>query len=303
MDFSLRVARMGFALALLLTASLSTVDKAVARDGERRPIRATLGCVEVRNWQDNLVKTNPNLAHYHWNPIYANIQGVRLVGPPPRPKQRLTSRPKKMEIGGKPAKNQVKNQQTAYIFRPAKERPSVYKKPMHMAPQRSTHTGLTYRHSAPQHRTGTSLAYTHVAPQLMSRDAQGRLTSRDAQGRLTSRDASGRLIPNDSAVTATELELRRKALMARLDPGRYQALLAQQKKLEMAEKYVAGTLAHKDCHGVLTRQEVEGQLVARAVSANLAEPAKVYGPYTRNENAGVTRKTTRTSVDAQIRNY
>jgi hypothetical protein len=311
MDFSLKVARLGFVLAILMTASVSMADKAIAGQGERRPIRATVGCVEYRNWQENLVKTNPNLAHYHWNPIYVNVQGVRLVGPPPPPKQLLTSRPKKQPSGGKPSKNHVKNQQTAYIFRPNKERPSIYKKPTRIAPQRSTHTAIAYKHTAPQHRTGTSLAYTHVAPQLSSRDvqgqlssrdAQGRLTSRDAQGRLISRDATGRLIPNDVPVTATDMELRRKALMAKIDPARYQALVAQQKKLEMAEKYVAGTLSHKDCHGVLTHQEVEGQLVARAGTASLAEPAKVYGAYTRGES-GITRRQTKTSVDAQLRNY
>lgn len=297
MDFALRVARLGFALAILLTASISTADRALAREGERRPIRATLGCIEYRNWQENLVKTNPNLAHYHWNPIYANIQGVRLVGPPPPPKQRLTSRPKKMVVGGKPSKNQAKNQQTTYIYRPAKERPSVYKKPLQMAPQRhNTNTSIAYKHAAPQARTGTSasLAYKHVAPQL---------ASRDAQGRLSARDLNGRLMPNDAPVTAAELEMRRKALMAKLDPGRYQAMMAQQKKLELAEKYVAGTLSHKECTGMLTHHEVEGQLVARACAGTLVEPVKSYGPYVRNENAGVTRKTTKTSVDGQVRSY
>lgn len=294
MDFALRVARLGFALAILVTASLSTADKALASHGERRPIRATLGCIEYRNWQENLVKTNPNLAHYHWNPIYANVQGIRLVGPPLPPKQRLTSRPKKMAAGAKPAKNSAKNQQTAYIYRPAKERPSVYKKPVQIAPQRNTNTAIAYKHTAPQHRTGTSLAYRHVAPQL---------ASRDAQGRLASRDANGRLMPNETPVTAAELEQRRKALMAKLDPGRYQALMAQQKKLELAEKYVSGTLSHKECTGMLTHHEVEGQLVARACSGTLVEPVKSYGPYVRNENAGVTRKTTKTSVDGQVRSY
>lgn len=294
MDFSLRVARLGFVLAIFLNASLSAADKAVAGQGERRPIRATVGCIEYRNWQENLVKTNPNLAHYHWNPIYANVQGVRLVGPPPPPKQRLTSRPKKMELANKPAKSTLKNQSTAYIYRPNKERPSVYKKPTHMAPQRSTHTAIAYRHSAPQHNTGTSLAYKHVAPQL---------TSRDAQGRLSSRDTSGRLMPSEKPITVAEMEQRRRALMAKLDPGRAQALAAQQKKLALAEKYVAGTLSHKECTGVLSHHEVEGQLVAKACSGTLAEPAKVYGSYARGENSGTMRRSTKTSVDAQIRSY
>src|SRR5262245_40541732 len=72
-------------LATLLTTGATGVE---ARSTEKRPISYTVGCVEYRNWEAALVRNNPNLRHYHWNPIYANVQAVRLVGPPPPPPMR-----------------------------------------------------------------------------------------------------------------------------------------------------------------------------------------------------------------------
>lgn len=285
---SLRIAHISFAIAIFLGALTATVEGAQARENELRPVRATLGCIEYRNWQSNLVKTNPNLRHYHWNPIYANIQGTRLVGPPAPPKQRLTTRPKKQELAARPKRDEAKRQPTAYVFRPAKERPSVYKQPSRMAPQAGTRTEIAYKHAAPHRKTGASLAYKHVSPQLSHRDANGRLIPNEQ--------------PKSAPITAAEAELRRKALMAKLEPPRVPALTAPQNKLKLAEKSVSGTLAHKDCHGQLAHKQVEGQLVAKACCANLVEPTTAtYGPYTRGE--GASRRVTRTNVDAQVRNY
>jgi len=296
MDYALRLTQLSFAVAIFLVLSL-TGGEAQARRGELRPVRATLGCVEVRNWENNLVKVNPNLRHYHWNPIYANIQGTRLVGPPPPPKQRLTSRPKKHEVASKPKRDQVKGQPANYIFRPAKERPSVYKRPMRVAPRRnpSTSTSIAYKHVAPTlNSTNTSLGYKHVAPQLSSRDTMARVSTN-----------------NPPPMTATQAELQRKALMAKLNP-RQEALNAQAKKLQLASKDVNGRLSTKECNGQLMTSKCEGQLmtskcegelVAKTCNATFADTPAVYAPYTRGEAQATSRTQTKTRVNAQIRKF
>jgi hypothetical protein len=51
-----------------------------------RGIRVTTGSVEVKGWEHGLVKRNPNLAHWHWDPLYSNTQAY-LAAPQlhPRP--------------------------------------------------------------------------------------------------------------------------------------------------------------------------------------------------------------------------
>ncbi len=292
MDFSLRNTRIGLALAFLVSALFVTVQDAQSRESELRPVRATIGCIEYRNWQSGLVNANPNLRHYHWNPIYANVQGVRLVGPPPPSPQRLTSRPKKQVLANKPQKNDLKRPGTTCVYKAFAPRPSVYRKPVHIAPTHRVGTGtnLAYRHSAPMRNTNTSLAYRHASPQGAQRDMMGRLVPKH---------------PTDAPITATELDLRHRELMGRLMPPQSPGLAAKQKKLQLAEKSVSGTLSTRNVNGVLSHKEVEGQLVARAVSATLADPVAAYSPYSRGD--GMMRRQTRAMVDGRVtrgsRNY
>jgi len=52
---------------------------AYGSDEQRRPtVRVTTGMVQVNGWQNQLLKRNPSLSHWHWNPIYSYKQG--LVG-------------------------------------------------------------------------------------------------------------------------------------------------------------------------------------------------------------------------------
>jgi hypothetical protein len=291
MVYALQYARTGLAMAIVLILSLVTGQRAdAARQGELRPVRATLGCVEVRNWENNLVKVNPNLRHYHWNPIYVNVQGTRLVGPPAPPKQCLTSRGKKQVLAGRPKKQDAKIDNKNYLFRPVQERRSVYKQPTRVAPHRSTNTQIAYKHVAPSMRhTNTSLAYKHASPQLSNRDMMGRLIPPGGQ---------------QDPVTATDLELRRKAMMAKLSPPSQSELSAKQGRMgNMAMKSVSGTLATRDCNAQLAAKEVEGQLIAKACEAKIAAPA-AYAPYNRTAAVdGNSRRITKTSVDAQVRGY
>lgn len=289
MVFALHNAHKGMAMAIFLISALLVPGERAeaAKQTELRPIRATVGSVEVRNWENNLVKYNPNLRHYHWNPIYANVQGTRLVGPPPRPQQRLTTRPKKETLPVKGKKQASKVDNRNYIYRPVQERRSVYKNPTKIAPQRNnTGTQLAYKHVTPtMSHTSTSLGYQHAAPQLSSRDLNGRVS------------------PGQQPMTATDAELRRKALMAKLDPRQLELNARPAAMGNMAVKSVNGTLSHSNCSGQLASKEVEAQLVAKATEAKLVEPAvaQSYAPYNRTDSG--SRRVTKTVVNAKVRAY
>lgn len=44
-----------------------------------RYMRVTTGSVEVKGWEHNLVERTPNLARWHWDPLYSTTQGYRSV--------------------------------------------------------------------------------------------------------------------------------------------------------------------------------------------------------------------------------
>jgi hypothetical protein len=66
-----------------VTVSLALCLCAGSAARAERPIvvRETTGTVEVRGWEKGLLKGNPNMKHWHWNPIYANPQGLRRIRP------------------------------------------------------------------------------------------------------------------------------------------------------------------------------------------------------------------------------
>lgn len=127
----------------------------------RPTIRETVGTVEVRGWQKELVKGNPNLQHWHWNPIYSNVQGYKKVGP-----------------GGPPMRQQG-------IYRPIKggDSPKRYIKPKHVA----------FDLNQPKK---PSKPYIDI-PALRNSDVSGNLTSNEGSGTLSSKDASGMLAARD----------------------------------------------------------------------------------------------------------
>ncbi len=124
-------------LALIILTLFSSQAK--AHPGESRPVRVILGSVETKNWEQNLVKNNPNLAHYHWNPVYSSVQGTQLLTPMPRPPAQGTVPPGK-NVGS-----------PHVVFHPARPRPPVYSKPRQIPPQRNTSTSLDYKHAQPAH--------------------------------------------------------------------------------------------------------------------------------------------------------
>lgn len=288
MVFASQNARKGLAMAVFMVLALVSGQKAeAARQGERRPIRTTVGCVEVRNWENNILKSNPNLRHYHWNPIYANVQGTRLVGPPPPPRQCLTNRGKKHDVGPRSKKQQSTIANKNYVFRPVQARPSVYKKPTQIAPQRSTGTQIAYRHVAPTLRsTNTSIGYKHVAPQI------------------SSRDINGRLAPGHQPTTAVDAELRRRELMARINPAQAELNASPNRMNNIAMKSVNAQLAQRECTAQLAARGVDAQLIAKNAEAKLMTPttAATYAPYNRIAPVeNYSQRITKTAVNAKVR--
>lgn len=288
MVFASQDARKGLAMAVFMVLALISGQRAeAARHSELRSVRTTVGCVEVRNWEENILRSNPNLRHYHWNPIYANVQGTRLVGPPPPPRQCLTNRGKKHQVGPKSKKQQSTFANKNYLFRPVQARPSVYKKPTQIAPHRSTGTQIAYKHVAPTLRsTNTSIGYKHIAPQL------------------SNRDASARLVPHEPT-TAVEAELRRRELMARINPAQAELNASPNRMNHLAMKSVNAQLAQKECTAQLAARGVDAQLVAKNAEARIMAPttAATYAPYNRTapmEN--YSQRITKTAVNAKVRN-
>lgn len=120
---------------LLLVALLSFAASAEARakTSRKRPARVTVGSVEIRDWQSSIVDNYPNLKHYHWNPIYSNVQGIRMVSPPgpPRHKARQSRNPVvKNQVVRKPISRNPQNQHV--VYRPAAGQRHIYKKPVHL---------------------------------------------------------------------------------------------------------------------------------------------------------------------------
>ncbi len=48
-------------------------------------MRVTTGSVEIKGWEKDLIKRSPNLARWHWDPLYANTQGYLKAGRTPMP--------------------------------------------------------------------------------------------------------------------------------------------------------------------------------------------------------------------------
>ncbi len=261
--------------SLALVTMLVTGSGKKAHAAERRPVSITVGCIEYKNWEENLVRNNPNLRHYHWNPIYSNVQAVHLVGPMNPPPMRGTWGPKKQ--GTPPG---FPKERPLFYKKPTTPHfaynPGIYKKPVHMVPQRSTTT------------TG---AYVHVA---------------------AGTDLRGKMVPQQpNLFAAQDMQQSKSGLNGKLKPHQ-PGLIAHGKKLSVpGDKKVHGTLAHKDVSGQLMHKDVQGQLVAQAVSAtftgNTAKMmddtgARIYYPYASSHADNVNNNLSRSNVNGRVSN-
>lgn len=199
--------------------------------GQSRPVSVTLGSVEYRNWQDNLVKGNPNLKHFHWNPIYSNVQGMKLVKPMPKNPIKGTTPPRKRERGVKSSKNTP-----SIIFKPAAKRPSFYKRPVREVVQHSQRTNEDYKHVTA-------------------------VTRRDINGKL--------ILPEPEPNTATMAELRRQR--DQLDKLSGKLMPPSAPQVAMSGKLKLPTQGQKNVSGQLMTNKVEGQLVAKGLNGELVD--------------------------------
>lgn len=70
--------------ATLIATALTVLAASSAQADQKRIIglRETVGSVAISGWEQGLVQANPNLGHWHWTPVYANIQRIRTWGDP-----------------------------------------------------------------------------------------------------------------------------------------------------------------------------------------------------------------------------
>lgn len=62
-------------IALALIIGTSTV--AQAQNRKVHTVRESAGRIEVTGWEHDLIRRDPNLGHWHWTPMYANLDRTR----------------------------------------------------------------------------------------------------------------------------------------------------------------------------------------------------------------------------------
>lgn len=234
-------------LCLVLALIVSSTEAAQAKNKESRYSRITVGSVEVRDWHHDIVKSYPNLSHYHWNPMYANVQGWNKV------------RPKEHSVKGripptksKPATHKVANKYVKY--RPVVSRPKyIYKKPVHIK------TGSLANGSS---STGTQ---ARIAP---SKHVTVRLNKQSLRPALSSNNTnlSLRVPRKDSANTNTSIKLDQKQVSAQLS--------ARDTSMQLASSQTLASLEQKRTSLELIEKEPEATIL------------KTYKPYKQDSEYG-----------------
>lgn len=221
-------------LSLLLTTIVCGSAEAKPQHQQKRQVRVTVGSVEIRDWESHLVKNNPNLRHFHWNPIYANVQSRELVSPPPPPK---------FPINNKPAHHEIKIDPSHLSFKRAAPRRRIYTNPVQIP-------------TPPQ---------TSVAARPTQQDLSGVLINKD--GRLI----WNRPKPPTKEVAAAfsqdkvYAKLDRKDVGGQLNHSKVNALLGTRQAM--------GTLRDRATDAQLASREVSGELISKNTQAELAKPA------------------------------
>ncbi len=155
-------------------------------------VRVTTGSVQINNWQHNLVEGNPNLGHWHWNPIYANVQGLKTV--------RANAGPDKFKHRHGPAPLHP----NVTVQRITPRELSVYTRPNHIpfntTPKPDTKVAAVLR--APDvsanlsHRdVSASLRNNQVNGSLAQKDVSATLSQNKTNARLADRNVSGEMLP------------------------------------------------------------------------------------------------------------
>ncbi|MBZ0188757.1 MAG: hypothetical protein K8F91_21110, partial [Candidatus Obscuribacterales bacterium] len=157
-------------------ALLAGIVSPCALAAQKRNARVTVGTIEVRDWQSRIVDNYPNLKHYHWNPIYSNVQAIRPVSPP---------RPPKLQGRSKPARTPHRRtiDRKYMTVRPAARERHFYKKPIHteIAPNRQ------------KSETSASLNQEKIQAQLKAKRTEAGLRAKQTQADLIAKHTQARL--------------------------------------------------------------------------------------------------------------
>ena len=138
-------------LALFSSACLNCSVKAqtpAKTKNEARPIvRVTTGVQAVQGWEQGLVRGNPNLARWHWDPIYSYKQGLARVGPEPLSirngtgKQSGKAGPSAYQYAV-PAQQDSRPQHIPFSDQAVKEVQARYRQPVHVHTDKPIETNV-----------------------------------------------------------------------------------------------------------------------------------------------------------------
>ncbi|HEY9679752.1 MAG TPA: hypothetical protein V6C76_17245 [Drouetiella sp.] len=175
-------------LAATLAAACLQILCVNADASERKAVvRVTTGSVQIDNWQHDLVKDNPNLGHWHWNPIYANTQGLKAIG--------VKAQPDRYRHNGGP--HQIHPNTTVQAIKP---RPgSVYIRPNHIPFNTSRKTDNNNSNNI-----AGVLRSPNVSANLSHRDVSANLRQSQVNAQLASRDVNARLTQNPNNMHPTQ---------------------------------------------------------------------------------------------------
>lgn len=151
----------------LVIALAATVHPALASK-DNPIVRETLGTVEMKGWEKNLVRGNPNLKHWHWNPVYSNVHCYKRV-----------------KAGPMPMKNDVRFKSLSR----GHDR-HVYQKPNHMAPPGGRNRDGSQR---PNPEVSSNLATHDLNGQLYRQQVQAELAAKKVQAELAAKKVSAQL--------------------------------------------------------------------------------------------------------------
>lgn len=179
------------------TFILVTTQFAPAMAQREFSVRETHGMRQIQGWEDELVRGNPNLSHFHWNPMYSTNHVYRRMSEPTAP------------LAVPPGPHYIKptHEQTAFV-----KRPSI--KPIHL-PMATPTSRSTYTRPSqlplpssrnldgslkPNPQVSGKLAFHDVggllkhANQPADRAVRGHLLNRNTSISLSAANANGKLI-------------------------------------------------------------------------------------------------------------
>jgi len=199
----------------------------------------TAGQVEVKGWEQGILKQNPNLRHWHWDPVYANIHKYKVVHPGGPPRVKLTS---------------GRNRDPLSAGRPTVPPPRVsrYIKPIHVPYQLNQKAPPTFigTHRPPPtfvggHRTPNTIDGTDVNANLMQQKVEAQLAQQRLEAQLAQQRVAAQL-----AQRRTDAQLMQKKTDARLAHEKVGAQLADRKvSAQLADRQVGASLANRDVQG------------------------------------------------------